>query len=1234
MSNEPNLPPEEVPPEKFRRLMSEYEEEEKAAAEQVFSEGEVADNQKPLPQINEGDTEEIVLNPKTASSVESNDPDSGIEPLEEASAGSQIENQTPTPEAVESETQVMETPNEGRTISMDAESPGSGGLGATEVMDLYPEQPEGEEEPATQGSPTAGEPDVEEEPPKVEGDTAPSRPDRSRVQIRPPARQTPASGSVQETRPSSVGPTPPHGMPAIDEYGFPLPHRVNEVDVDATKVTAAAYQPQSKPKANPQQAAGQSPPGGRRPTSPPTRPPLRRPSQPRQAASRQQNGDFRRQLGCLLRLALASLFGLAVLVLLVVSYLLYRYYSIARTLPDISDLRQRASQFETTRILDRNGNILYEILDPNAGRRTYVKLNKISPFMVAATIATEDKDFYTHPGVDLFAIVRAMWQNYQSGETVSGASTITQQLARALLLTPEERSQQTYQRKLREAILATEITRRYTKDEILELYLNENYYGNMAYGVEAAAETYFGTTADKLTLAQASFLAGLPQAPSVYDVYTNRDLALKRQEEVLVLMYEDSQEQGCIYVSNNPQPVCLDPVSVTKAANALKNYQFPSPDVPIRYPNWVNYIRSLLESQFDAQTIYRSGFSVYTTLDPGLQDLAQKIVKDQVANLADKHASDGALVAIRPSTGEILAMIGSADFYNEAISGQVNMAVSPRQPGSSIKPLTYALAFEKGWTPSTLIWDVPSEFPPSGNPDDTRPPYKPVNYDSRFHGPVMVRTALANSYNIPAVKTLQFVGIYHDPNSPDKPGFIDFAKSMGITTLTRDDYGLSLTLGGGDVTLLQLTGVYATFANGGLRVPPVAITKILDHDGNVVYQSQRPQGQQVVSPEISYLITSILSDNQARTPAFGPNSVLNLPFPAAAKTGTTNDFRDNWTLGYTPDIAVGVWVGNADYTPMQNTSGLTGAAPIWSQFMQAAIQQLTGGNPTPFTRPAGIVDHVICAISGTEPSKWCPEQRTEIFDANQPPLPKEQDLWQKTLVDTWTNLRASPACSDFTDEILTLNVTDPWAEKWILNDSQGQKWAKDNGFSKNVVFTPQKDCKADDPRPKLSFTSPKENDTIQENPLDIYGVADATQGFQKYTLSYGIGADPVDWNELDSSKKPVGQPDKLYEWDLSDLVNNEGLKGPITLRLHMDSKTDTYAETTLHLNIAVPTPTPTPTPTETPTPTPTSTPTPTETQIPSSTPTPTLTATPIPPTSTPKATGILITIPPQDELRH
>jgi penicillin-binding protein 1C len=628
-------------------------------------------------------------------------------------------------------------------------------------------------------------------------------------------------------------------------------------------------------------------------------------------------------------MAVLALFAVLAIVIAIITYGLYQYYAVAATLPSVEDLQTHASQFETTRILDRDGNLLYEILDPNAGRRTYVPLDEVSPLMVAATIATEDASFYSHGGFDVFAIARSIWLNFQQGGVASGASTITQQIARNLLFTPEERSQRTGLRKVREILLAAEISRRYTKEEILELYLNQNYYGNLAYGVEAAAETYFHTTADKLTLSQSALLAGLVQAPSVYDVITNRDVTLNRQRVVLTLMVIASDEQGCLYVSNAPQAVCVSPEEAGVAAAELTDYEFKPPAVNIRFPHWVNYIRAQLEEMYDPQTIYRSGFSIHTTIDPTLQEQAEVTLRAQVESLADRRVTDGALVAIEPSTGEILAMVGSADFYNEAIHGQVNMAVAPRQPGSSIKPLTYTAAFEKGWTPATLIWDVPSEFPPSGDPSDPRPPYKPVNYDERFHGPVLVRTALANSYNVAAVKVLDFVGIYDDPTTPQEEGLIAFAQRMGITTLTRNDYGLSLTLGGGDVTLLELTGAYAIFANGGLRIPPVAITKIVDHSGEIVYEYQPPSGDQVVRPEHAFLITSILSDNAARTPAFGPNSLLNLPFPAAAKTGTTNDYRDNWTLGFTPDIAVGVWVGNADYTPMKNTSGLTGAAPIW-----------------------------------------------------------------------------------------------------------------------------------------------------------------------------------------------------------------------------------------------------------------------------------------------------------------
>ncbi len=995
--------------------------------------------------------------------------------------------------------------------------------------------------------------------------------------------------------------TPPLVHPALDRDNMPLPKRVDEIDMDGTRVTRAAYEPPS---------TGRRAAATRMTQTPSQAPP---PAPPSQFEFRLglDNIDWRSSLGCFVRVLIVSIFLLVIVGLCLGSIAVYEYYSIARTLPDVQDLKARASQFETTRILDRNGGLLYEILDPNAGRRTYVPLAKISPNVLAATISTEDKGFYSHPGFDFWSIVRALYQNYVTGGKGGGASTITQQLARALLLSPEERSQRTVQRKAREIILAAEITRRYTKDEILELYLNEIYYGNLAYGVEAASETYFNKTADQLTLGEAAFLAGLPQAPAIYDVYTDPATTLNRQQQVLVLMYDSTQQQGCIPVSNSPAPVCVDAIAASNAADEMKAYPFHPPVFDTRYPHWVNYVRSLLEEQYDAQTIYRSGFTIYTTLDPTLQDEAQRLVTEQLATLVDKNAHNGALVSIRPSTGEILAMVGSPDFNNDAIAGQINMAVSPtRQPGSSIKPVTYVAAFEKGWTPSTLIWDVPSEFPPSGDPNDTRDPYIPVNYDGKSHGPVTVRVALSNSFNVPAVKTLNFIGVY------SKGGMIEMAKRLGITTFTRDDYGLALTLGGGDVSLLEMTGAFSVFANGGQRVPPVAILKITDFAGNLIYEYKPQPGEQVIRAEHAYLISSILSDNDSRSWMFGRNSVLNLPFQVAAKTGTTNDFRDNWTLGYTPDLVTGVWVGNADYTPMVNTTGLTGAAPIWSQFMQFAVPQVTGGNPTPFIRPPGIMDRVVCALSGTEPSNTCKDQYTEIFASDQPPLPAGQDLLRRVNLDTWTLLEASNACNEFTDSENVLNVTDPWARKWF-ETGEGRNWLESHDLPRKPVYAPERECRADDPHPQIEIALP-EGQVVTTPTLEVKGTADATGYFESWKLEFGLGAEPAQWVVVNGGNSPV-KNDTLYLLDLSAVPN-----GIVSLRLTVTGK---YGEVTksVHLNLNMPTPTVPPTafPTDTltapPTDHPTIPPPPSDTPTipPPSTETPTL---PPVPTDTPSST--------------
>jgi len=643
-------------------------------------------------------------------------------------------------------------------------------------------------------------------------------------------------------------------------------------------------------------------------------------------------------------------------------------FSLTTNLPPVDDLKNRVSQFETTRILDRKGNLLAEIVDPNAGRRTYVTMDQISPELIAATLAVDDQTFYSNPGFDLWSIVLSRLK-YGSNQTTP--TTITQKLASLLLLSPDEIEQKNVRTSLREIYLANQISRKYSKDEILEIYLNELYYGNSAYGIEAAANTYFSKSANDLNLAEASFLAGLPESPAKYDIYTNRDETLQRHQQVLVLMFQLSQTENCINVSNSQTPVCIDVVDATNAANEMRITD-PSPPRNIHYPHWVQYIRTQLEQQYDPQTLYQNGFSVYTTIDPNLQDAAQQVVSKQISTLADKHVTNGALVAIKPSTGEILAMVGSPDYNNAVISGQINNAVdSTRNPGSLLQPIVYIAAFEKGWTPATWIPDDKTELP------ESRQSYPLENFDQDVHGMVRVRTALSNSYNIPAIKAINFVGLYDG-------GILDLAALMGITSLTGEDYDLSLPVDGGNVSLLEMTGAYSVFANLGQKVPPVSIIKIVDHDGKLITDNSQPSGEQVIRPEHAFLITSILSDNDARTPSFGTNSVLNLSFPAAVTTGTTYDYGDAWTIGYTPDIVVGVWVGNTDGSRMLDVTGINGAAPIWAEFLDTTINQISGGNPTSFPIPTGIVERSICTEYVID-QQTCATSMNEYFASDQQP---------------------------------------------------------------------------------------------------------------------------------------------------------------------------------------------------------------------------------------------------------
>lgn len=838
------------------------------------------------------------------------------------------------------------------------------------------------------------------------------------------------------------------------------------------------------------------------------------------------------------------------------------YTYIATSLPAPEELPIRSITFASTKIYDRTGGLLYEVFDPQGGRRTLVPLRQISSSLRQATIATEDKRFYQHPGVDPIGIARAVWQNVTEKSIVSGASTITQQLARTVFLSPEERAQRTLSRKIKEAVLATEITRRYSQDDILEIYLNTIYYGNLAYGIEAAAETYFGKTAAELTLAEAALLAGLPQSPAIHDPFTNPEAAKARQSVVLGLMAEEGY---------------ITPAQAEAARS--EELQFVAQRTDIQTPHFVTYVRQLLEQKYGSAVLYQGGLQVYTTLDPHLQGIAEGVAKEQIAALADKHVTNAALVAIRPGTGEVLAMLGSTDFSNPEIDGQVNVALRLRQPGSAIKPVTYVAAFEKGWTPATLIMDVPTEFP-----DGANPPYKPTNYDEKFHGPVLVRTALGSSYNIPAVKTLQYVGL---------PAFLEVAHRLGIHSLNRPDYGLSLTLGGGDVTLLELTGAYAVFANGGRRVPPVAVLRIVDNYGRVIEEYQPPEDQPVISPQHAYLITSILSDNEARSPAFGPNSVLKLSRPAAAKTGTTNDWRDNWTIGYTPDLVAGVWVGNSDNTPMDHISGVTGAGPVWHNFMEEALAETP---PREFIRPEGIETIEICADSGTIPSQVCPRKKLEIFAAGQGPLGPEHDIHQMIRIDRTTGQLATEFCPDDLVEEKYFQVYPP----------DGREWAEQHG----IPQPPTVSCTLHAGPAQVAIFQPLEGEQV-EGIVPVVGRANMPD-FSHYIVEYGVTHDPGGWGPVSGPHHTPVESGLLAQWDTRGLHNMGH-----TLRVLVFDHQGTVVEARVHVVVANPTPTPSLTPLPTSTPLPTPTPTATATPEPTATstataevPTATLTATP------------------------
>jgi 1A family penicillin-binding protein len=598
-----------------------------------------------------------------------------------------------------------------------------------------------------------------------------------------------------------------------------------------------------------------------------------------------------------------------------------------------------------TTILDRNGEVLYQ--GYGAVTRHSIPLSEMPDTLKQATLATEDPDFYKHPGFSWRGTVRAAYEDVRQNGKVQGGSTITQQLVKTTLLSNEK----SFSRKYKEAVLSVQMEKQYSKDQILEMYLNTIYYGQGAYGVEAASETYFHKPAKDLTLEESTLLAGLPQSPSMFDPNLNLKAATERRNYVLSRMAEHKYIQADQAKTAQATPV----VAGTREAT-------------IKAPHFVFYVLNQLRQTYGEEMIEKGGITVKTTLDYSKQPATEQIINEQLTKLAGHNATNGALVSVDPRNGDILTMVGSRD-YNAPGYGAVNVITAERQPGSSFKPIAYATAFTKGWNGATKVDDKPIELP-QGNGTT----YKPQNYDQKFRGPVLLRRALANSLNIPAIEVIQHAGI-HDT--------ITMAHNLGISPDSLDQenrYGVSLVLGGGEVRPIDMAGVYATLANQGRAVKPRAITQVQDKYSQDITQSTTPnedkQPHQAIDPRIAYMITNILSDNKAREEEFTPNNPLKLSRPAAAKTGTTNDFRDNWTVGYTPELATAVWVGNNDNTAMTNVDGITGAAPIWHNYME---MMLAGTPPSEFPVPSGVVMAKVCQADGGLVDPSDPSGVTEVF---------------------------------------------------------------------------------------------------------------------------------------------------------------------------------------------------------------------------------------------------------------
>ncbi len=894
-----------------------------------------------------------------------------------------------------------------------------------------------------------------------------------------------------------------------------------------------------------------------------------------QARQRQQQA----MASTLLKVAIFGIVGIIGVAALVIVGVALWYSGIANEWQDeIAALQNYQPPFQTVTILDTNGNQIAQLNAPDSGARTDVPLNRIAPEMMMAVIALENERFFIDPGWDPIAISRAFLQNLSAGGVESGASTITQQIARQLVLRDTTVSAE---RKLTEIIVAAEIGKRYDKNFILRLYLNEIYFGNQSYGVEAASQFYFDKPADELNLAEASLLAGIIQSPAIYDPVhrpdeaqqdyeTRRQATLERMRFVINRMADvgclpGSDEFVGIALCVNPTVVDAQgqPTGLTAIQAAeIGATEFEPREFRARYPHFTDFIRARLEAEFGSD-IFTRGFTVRTTLNPAIQQAAQEALQQQVAALQTTGINTGSVMVTDPRTGAILAMVGSPDYSNEEIDGQVNNSLTWQQPGSSIKPVVYTAALEgvdrngngaiesgEYYTPATIVWDVPTTYS-NGQPIS--------NYDGLYRGPIPLRFALQGSINIPAVKTYQFIGDQR---------FEDTATRMGLTFLDEAVFGPPTGIGATEVRLYDMMEAFGTLATGGQHTDLYAIQSITDATGADVPLTERAAPTQAIQPQMAFLLNNILTDDVSRAPIFGANSQLTLSGYeglVAAKTGTTNDSRDLWTMGYTTNAVVGVWIGTVANNPTVGTSGLA-AAPIWNRVMRTTLETI--GRPSQFPIPQGIIAQPVCVDTGTQPGANCTSIRNEYFFQNQPPPPASQAFVQTIAVDTWTGLRANEFCPDNTVQNTFASIDDQFAVNW-LNSPAGQATAQRLGLPIPFEIAPQEACSLNTEVPIARFVSPTENQTVI-GAVQFTGSASASpQTFSRYQLEVApVGSDtftivhgPV------TTTQPSGT---LGTWNTTGVTN-----GGYVVRLAMFAQNGGFLYRTVTVNVNNPLPTPT-----------------------------------------------------------